>query len=188
MIKGKGGGCKPRTGVNISCVVCSKVFYVVPGRKETAKYCSYDCIRHRRFEGLRHIYSCVTCGKECESPPSKKKTRKKYCSFECKEICWKDREQRRLEYNAKRRLKPKERLSSTALKKYVLSTRGAICEVCGYKDHICCIEIHHIDEDPTNNDPKNIRVCCCNCHRRHHRGDLKPIPELDHQGKEEKIK
>jgi hypothetical protein len=45
-------------------------------------------------------------------------------------------------------------------------------EVLFQHDHTCCIcqergrhvQIHHIDEDPTNNDPMNLAVCCTECH------------------------
>ena len=77
--------------------------------------------------------------------------------------------------NAKRRLKEKHRISGVTLKKYVFTIKPPICEVCGYKEHICCIEIHHMDEDANNNDISNIKVVCCNCHRRFHRGDLRRI-------------
>jgi hypothetical protein len=165
---------KPRTGKNINCEICKKEFYIPQCRFHNAKYCSYECSKHKKFEGLRHLYNCVTCGKECESPPSRRNTRKKYCSRDCRDVCTKDREQQRLEYNANRKLNGNWRTSSVTLKKYVLSIKLPICEVCGFKEHICCIEIHHIDEDRDNNDLSNIKVVCCNCHRRHHRGDLKP--------------
>lgn len=40
------------------------------------------------------------------------------------------------------------------------------------QDHTCCkcnvrglpVQIHHIDEDPSNNDPSNLAVLCSNCH------------------------
>jgi len=39
-------------------------------------------------------------------------------------------------------------------------------------DRICCIcrqkrpvQIHHMDENPANNDPENLAVLCLDCHR-----------------------
>lgn len=44
-----------------------------------------------------------------------------------------------------------------------------ICELCGFiPKHACQMDIHHIDENHTNNDPVNIKVLCANCHRLQH--------------------
>src|SRR5438552_13791264 len=40
------------------------------------------------------------------------------------------------------------------------------CEKCGRKDRL---EVHHRDEDATNNDLKNLQVLCLGCHRREHK-------------------
>lgn len=39
------------------------------------------------------------------------------------------------------------------------------CIFCGIKERL---EIHHIDANPKNNDPKNLLVICINCHRKLH--------------------
>ena len=34
------------------------------------------------------------------------------------------------------------------------------------------LQVHHIDEDPTNNNPENLITMCESCHKRHHAGAL----------------
>jgi 5-methylcytosine-specific restriction endonuclease McrA len=47
--------------------------------------------------------------------------------------------------------------------------RGALagaCERCGFvPEHICQLDIHHLDGDHLNNDPANLATLCANCHR-----------------------
>jgi len=40
------------------------------------------------------------------------------------------------------------------------------CERCGFiPEHQCQLDIHHRDEDKSNNDPSNLQTVCSNCHR-----------------------
>lgn len=45
---------------------------------------------------------------------------------------------------------------------------GPICQMCGYKENILALEVHHMDHDRDNNDLENLIVLCCNCHAIHH--------------------
>lgn len=47
--------------------------------------------------------------------------------------------------------------------------RGPICERCGFvPEHVCQLDVHHVDGDRTNNSPANLRTLCANCHRMMH--------------------
>ena len=40
------------------------------------------------------------------------------------------------------------------------------CEKCGFEpEHICQLDVDHIDGDHSNNDPLNLQTLCANCHR-----------------------
>jgi 5-methylcytosine-specific restriction endonuclease McrA len=40
------------------------------------------------------------------------------------------------------------------------------CEKCGFKaEHICQLDVDHIDGNHKNNDPSNHQILCANCHR-----------------------
>src|SRR6266704_3516431 len=57
-------------------------------------------------------------------------------------------------------------------KKRVEIPRAIEAEVLVASDRTCCvcrvkgksIQIHHIDDNPANNDPKNLAVLCLECH------------------------
>jgi len=40
------------------------------------------------------------------------------------------------------------------------------CARCGFvPEHVCQLDVDHIDEDHENNDPANLQTLCANCHR-----------------------
>ncbi len=44
--------------------------------------------------------------------------------------------------------------------------RKDICEKCGFiPEHICQLDVDHIDGDNSNNDISNLQTLCANCHR-----------------------
>ena len=45
--------------------------------------------------------------------------------------------------------------------------RGPICQDCGSDQDL---HIHHLDENPWNNDPANLRTLCRGCHKQVHSG------------------
>lgn len=47
-----------------------------------------------------------------------------------------------------------------------LTFRKDVCERCGFSpEHICQLDVHHLDHDHENNDPANLQTLCANCHR-----------------------
>lgn len=50
---------------------------------------------------------------------------------------------------------------------FLWSETDDACALCGCRERRA-LTIHHIDEDPTNNEYDNRIVLCYNCHRRHH--------------------
>jgi 5-methylcytosine-specific restriction endonuclease McrA len=44
------------------------------------------------------------------------------------------------------------------------------CNKCGYNEHKQLLEVHHIDNDSSNNDPSNLEILCVMCHRKYHYG------------------
>jgi hypothetical protein len=52
-----------------------------------------------------------------------------------------------------------------------LSHKRSTCDRCGFvPEHPCQLDVHHIDEDHSNNDPENLGTLCSNCHRFLHFG------------------
>jgi hypothetical protein len=43
---------------------------------------------------------------------------------------------------------------------------GRTCERCGFlPEHKCQMDIHHLDNEHTNDAPDNLQTLCANCHR-----------------------
>lgn len=60
---------------------------------------------------------------------------------------------------------------SRTVRNYVIEQANYECSWCGYNDKHPetgepILDVDHIDGDPTNNHPENLRVLCPNCHRK----------------------
>ena len=72
------------------------------------------------------------------------------------------------------RKRPKQRKAIPALlSKKLYQEADNRCPFCGIED-VAVLEIHHIDEDPSNNETENLIVVCGNCHSRITRGEISP--------------
>lgn len=158
---------KERNGININCKACNKEFYVPRYRQYTAKFCSYECQNHKQYD--KHIFNCLSCKKEVIISPSRKIESKKFCSLDCRESNAMGIKERRKHINALNKLKRGSK-SSRGLRKHVFCFKDKICEICNYNEYEFCLDLHHIDNDPTNNELTNIAVLCCMCHKKLHKG------------------
>jgi len=64
--------------------------------------------------------------------------------------------------------------SRSALYKHSAKLRKSACEDCGSTGDL---DLHHVDENPTNNDPQNLMTLCDACHTRWHWRHGKTIPK-----------
>lgn len=51
------------------------------------------------------------------------------------------------------------------------------CVMCGLEEE-CCLQVHHIDENRSNDSVENLIILCANCHSRIHRGNYKITEEI----------
>jgi hypothetical protein len=60
------------------------------------------------------------------------------------------------------------------ISRWTIEARGAQCEKCGCtrEDDGIVLTLHHIDYDPSNNDPNNLVVLCQGCHLRRQAWEL----------------
>ena len=103
-------------------------------------------------------YNCLTCGKECQKTHQK---RNLYCSPEC---------------SAKHRSKiaqeefwegKKPNIYRDVARRFLAERRGYKCEVCGidsWQNKKLTLHVDHVNGDPSNNHPTNLRLLCPNCH------------------------
>ena len=165
---------KKRNGKILSCKSCSQEFYVPKYRIETAVFCSMKCMNHLQYEKSNH--KCTRCFKEFLDSPSRK-GRRLFCTLVCMHSFFSERsanvKDRRRNAIAKLRAEGKVSNNGPAIRKWVLLSKINECMICGYNEHICCLDIHHIDNDPNNNTLENIGILCVMCHRKVHRKLIK---------------
>jgi hypothetical protein len=158
---------KIKRGVNIICKSCKKEFYVPLYRSKSASFCSLLCQNHKQYS--RYKFICKGCGKYCETSPSRKNYKKQFCSLSCRESKAIDDKARRKNQKAISIIS-RGHLKSRTLRKYISEFKEMKCEICGYKEYDFCLDMHHVDHNPKNNDPDNIGILCCICHRKVHKG------------------
>lgn len=172
---------KKRSGIIKQCKACNKDFYVPQYRLNTANFCSLICQNHKQYETYKFI--CEGCGKKCETSPSRKYHKKKFCSIECRSLKSKNDREIRKKQKIYQILK-RGNNSSRKLRKYISEIKDMKCEYCGYHEYEFCLDMHHIDNNPNNNHYTNIAILCCICHRKLHKGIIRLGDQHATQGRE----
>lgn len=157
---------RQRNGVIKKCLACSKEYYVPSYRAEKSKCCSVECLNKGQYQSITK--KCKGCGLDFNV--SNSRANKKFCNLECKSLTSK---------NAKERRKESKRLNiinrghrSKYFRKDILNRHNYKCDSCGYNEYDFCLDIHHIDYNPLNNDIGNLALLCVMCHRSLHKGFL----------------
>ena len=102
--------------------------------------------------------SCLNCQKEFTYSPKQK--RGLYCSNACRA------EHVKNVYTRERYLTGQMTERAT-LRRYIVEDHGYKCAICGIADwqgNKISLQVDHIDGNPTNNMPSNLRMLCPNCH------------------------
>ena len=103
--------------------------------------------------------NCLNCNKEFEYGPHQR--RGKYCSNTCQGE-HKSRLRKEAWYSGEL-----TRVERSTMRKYLAEDRGYHCEVCGiseWQNKKLTLQVDHINGDPGNDRPDNIRLICPNCH------------------------
>lgn len=146
----------------VNCVVCGKEYeielkrYNAKIKENSAFYCSSECRSHKGSI----LCKCATCGKEVwktKSQYARSKTGNVYCSRSCatskNNTLFKTGENH-------------PNYKGNDYRQKAFDTYKHRCAVCGYKEDERILEVHHIDEDHSNNDIKNLCILCPICHRK----------------------
>ncbi len=160
----------PKMGVKKNCLCCGKEMYIYKSRVNKQKYCNKECFD--THQTLRRVVNCNNCNCKIERRPSLIKINKNnYCSIEChKDYKTKNarsiKEQRLISANH-RRLRVGG--SQATARKLAFAMKPNECEICGYKKYSFCLDLHHKDKNPANNNIDNLAILCCICHRKLHK-------------------
>lgn len=103
-------------------------------------------------------YNCGHCGKECVW---RHQGVNKFC---CRQCSAKYRStQAQTEFWEGR----KPNIFRDVARRFIAEKRGYKCEVCGltkWNEKAITLQVDHINGDPSNNHPTNLRLICPNCH------------------------
>lgn len=136
------------------------VYEYSDGTRENAPNSEKTIMRDKNYD--RHYYVCKKCeygfdkewneekGKWLGEAPKTKIIKKKRSSYE---FGFDDNSKS----NGKRRTPIKQ-----SVKREIFERAGNSCQHCG---HTFGLEIHHIDENPSNNSKENLVILCANCHK-----------------------
>lgn len=159
------------------CDYCGSTFLKalseINRKKSSKNFCSRSCSckynsNKTKPKTERVTLECTNCGKSFKRLPSKLKRSKHgvyFCSRKCKDMG------QRIE-NGLEIIHPSH--YGTISKDYRAMFKREFgiekCSRCGYDEYPEILEIHHIDQDRSNNNLDNLKVLCPNCHKLVHRG------------------
>lgn len=152
-----------RVFAECSCSVCGSVYTKQKRFINEWDTCSAACTRIAKGDTL--ICTCSHCGGSFTKAKSKvlaSKSGKVFCSRKCKDTA----------QSYMIEIQPDHYGTGTGISSYrtkALKAYKNICADCGY-NNILALDVHHIDEDRSNNELSNLVVLCCNCHAIRHRG------------------
>ncbi len=147
------------------CKCCSKEYYVPRYRVNKSSFCSVKCLNSDQY--VKIIKKCERCKKEFFV--SNSRIKRKYCSNDCSHFAKNDIVQNRKNQKLSARIS-RGKFTGKSLRKFVFSKKEKKCEICSYSEYDFCLDIHHEDKNPLNNDINNLRVLCAMCHRSVHKG------------------
>ena len=146
----------------VQCVVCGKEYeielkrYNAKNKEGSAFYCSKDCYHHKGSVQC----NCANCGKEIwktKSQLARSKTGNVYCSRSCatskNNTLFKTGENH-------------PNYVGNDYRQKALYAYEHKCAICGYNEDQRILEVHHKDENRSNNELSNLIILCPNCHRK----------------------
>jgi len=175
--------------VEKSCLVCNKKFYVSLYKSKKRKYCSLSCAVIGNTK--KELIECKVCEKEFYIIPSRKKRSKsagQYCSVECRNksldyiknltkanrLAWKEGRKKSTTKKGKDHHWWKGGIArlpypwdfNEELKDLIRKRDNYKCQDCRapQEEFTKKLDVHHIDHDKNNNDPKNLLTLCHSCH------------------------
>lgn len=154
----------------INCKHCNKEFdcenkrYNYSRKNNKNIFCSAICYNSYKKEINNVKQNCAKCGKEVirhKSQLSKSKTGNLYCNTSCAVS------------NNNKLFKtgsnhPNYKNAGSRYRNKALLHYDHICMDCGNDDYDV-LEVHHIDQDRSNNKLDNLCVICANCHLKRHK-------------------
>lgn len=173
--KGAGNSCKVSERSSIlrlstmitlaeprNCPICHRVFQ--PELKEVkrgnGRFCSRSCgLKNRRKPKIPNE-TCAWCSRRFYLQASHRYNSKSGLFFCCREC--KDKAQC---IGGLSEIMPPHYGSKEAYRRRAFEYYAHKCDSCSYDEVVEVLEVHHIDEDRSNNHLSNLVILCPTCHR-----------------------
>lgn len=148
---------------------CCKVEFEASAKevkRGNAKYCSKKCFHQSRKGKKVKEPNCVCrfCSASFYRSASKQKRSKSGMNF-CNRLC---KESAQKLGGITEIMPPHYGSRKITDYRELFENREFKCVRCSYSEFSSCVEIHHIDEDRTNNKKENLLPLCACCHRALH--------------------
>jgi len=147
---------------NRFCINCNKEFETTKSNEKI--FCNHSCaaiFNNNKKKKSKEVKKCLCCNKELIN--NNKNIKKiKFCSYSCSGQHKKNEIFKKIENGD-------TTLSIKNYRNYLIEKYGAKCMDCGWdkvntKTGLVPIQLEHIDGDSDNNDLKNLKILCPNCH------------------------
>lgn len=154
--------------LSVKCDTCNSDFekeskYVKDGKKN---YCCKKCQNKGQRKGK--YFECSYCGEEVYRSPAEIK-KSKSGNFFCNKSC--SNSYGNIHYrNAEN--SPNWKDGSKSYRERAFKEYDNKCNKCGF-DKKAALQVHHIDENRSNNKLENLEILCANCHCMIHYEDSK---------------
>lgn len=156
----------------LKCKKCGKEFERSRKPKDENKvFCSLKCFHDNNIVKIK--CKCAYCNKEIEKTPyelKKSKTGNTFCNKSCA-ASFNNTEFRTGENN------PNWKNGGINYRKIAFESYLCKCANCGF-DNKDALEVHHIDNDRSNNKLNNLITLCPNCHTLVHKNLLSIDDEM----------
>lgn len=159
---------KRRKAIRINCLNCGKEHLSRLGKNKTNEFCSKECVHQHSTKTTVEIECdwCKALHKKAQSKLKNSKSGFRFCSRKCKDAAQK--------LGGIKEIQPKH-FGTALIPDYrsMFLEEEMYCNRCGYKEFLVSVQIHHIDEDRTNNHKDNLIPLCSNCHDALHHNNWK---------------
>ena len=139
----------------MKCINCTK-------ETNNPSFCSRSCsasYNNAKYpKRLPVVRKCNRCEKRCKS------NRSKYCSYECRNISYRENKDKLIAQNGF----GDGHYHNNTIRKYLIKHYGNTCMICGqsgdnWNGSLITLIVDHIDGKSNNNKLDNLRIVCPNC-------------------------